>query len=205
MEDVHKRVTNDQMESNWISRFSNLKDKAIPLMFIDSILPGHQRLNYTIIGDTASENDAYTPAITEPHQFQLGMVKAPPGNGPAYHTHDYIESFFVLNGEWRFYWGYDEDPGKIEGETIVGEWDLISLPPGVFRGFENASEQDAWLFSILETHQVFSGQDPIWSPQIVKQAKEHHFYSDDKGKMIKPENFSTLEKEIATKLKMGQV
>nr|WP_285890614.1 cupin domain-containing protein [Halalkalibacter oceani] len=131
------------------------------------------------------------------------MVKAPPGNGPAYHTHEYIESFFVLTGKWRFYWGHENDPEKVEGETIIGQWDLISLPPGLFRGFENASDEDAWLFSILEPHKVFSGRDPIWSPQIVKHAAEHGFHSDENGKMIKPENFSELEKQMAEKLRVG--
>ncbi|MBO1911749.1 hypothetical protein J4G37_44055, partial [Microvirga sp. 3-52] len=52
-----KLVTNEEMENNWIVRFDKLKSKGIPLTFIDSIIPGHQRINYTLIGDTASEND----------------------------------------------------------------------------------------------------------------------------------------------------
>ncbi|MDO7487499.1 hypothetical protein Q5O89_20250 [Peribacillus frigoritolerans] len=73
---VKKAVTNEEMENNWIVRFDQMKSKGIPLMFIDSIIPGHQRINYTLIGDTASENDNFTPEITEPHGFQIGMVKA---------------------------------------------------------------------------------------------------------------------------------
>lgn len=112
-----KHVTNEEMEKNWIVRFDELKSKAIPLMFIDSIIPGHQRLNYALIGDTASENDAYSPEITEPHGFQIGMVKAPKGNGPAFHSHDYIETFVPLTGKWRFYWGNSED--EIEGKQSL--------------------------------------------------------------------------------------
>jgi quercetin dioxygenase-like cupin family protein len=199
---VKRYVSNEKMEENWIVRFDDLKSKAIPLMFIDSIIPGHQRLNYALIGDTASENDAYSPEITEPHGFQIGMVKAPPGNGPAYHTHDYIEAFLPLSGKWRFYWGNSED--EIEGETIIEEWDLISLPPGLWRGFENISDEDAWIFAVLEQHEVFNGKDPYWAPQVVRKAAEHGFHADQAGKMIKPENFSALEKQMAEKLRAGE-
>lgn len=196
----HPKVTSEEMEKNWIIRHGDLKNKGIPLMFIDSILPGHQRMNYALIGDTASENPEFSPMITEPHKFQLGMVKAKPGNGPAYHTHDYIESFLPLTGKWRFYWGNDSDPNKIEGETIIEQWDLISLPPGLWRGFEVVSEEEAWIFAVLEEHKVFSGKDPYWSPQIIKKAADFGFHADESGKMVKPDNFDQLEQEMRDKL-----
>ena len=199
---VKKEVSNQDMENNWIVRFDELKSKAIPLMFIDSIIPGHNRLNYALIGDTASENDKYEPEITEPHGFQIGMVKAPPGNGPAFHTHDYIEAFVPLKGKWRFYWGNSED--EIEGETIIEEWDLISLPPGLWRGFENVSDEDGWCLGILEQHKVFDGKDPYWAPQVIKNAAKHGFNADEKGKMIKPDHYEQLEKQMAEKLRAGE-
>ena len=61
-----------------IARFADVQRRSIPLMFIDSILPGHQRMNYALIGDTASENPELDPIITAPHAFQIGMVKAAP-------------------------------------------------------------------------------------------------------------------------------
>ncbi|SDI01009.1 hypothetical protein [Alteribacillus bidgolensis] len=201
MSKKHPKITNEDMEKR-IVRFDDLKSRGISLMFIDSILPGHQRINYAVIGDTASENPDYNPIITDPHGFQIGMVKAPPGNGPAYHTHDYIESFIPLSGKWRFYWGNEED--KIEGEAIIEEWDLISLPPGLYRGLENVSDEDAWLFAILEQHKVFEGKDPYWAEEVIKKAAEHGFDADEKGKMVPPDNFKELEKEIAEKLKMGE-
>lgn len=185
-----------------IVRFDDLKHQGIPLMFIDSILPGHQRMNYSVIGDTASENPDFKPAITSPHRFQIGMVNAPPGSGPAYHTHDYIELFVPLTGQWRFYWGNDPD-AEPEGEATIGPWDTISLPPGIYRGFENVSDTHSWLYAVLESHEVFTGKDPIWAPHIEQQAREYGFYADERGKMIKPENYTELKQQMMEKLSKG--
>lgn len=188
-----------------IARFAEVRRRGIPLMFIDSILPGHQRMNYALIGDTASENPEFDPIITAPHGFQIGMVKARPGNGPAYHTHSYVESFLMLSGRWRFYWGADPDPAKAQGEAILGPWDYITLPPGLYRGFEVAPDEteEAWLFAVLEAHAAFASKDPIWSPQIVQHAAEHGFHADESGKMIKPANYTELREQLLAKLDAG--
>ena len=172
-------------------RFDKMKEQGIPLMFIDSFLPGHQRMNYAVIGDTASENPDYSDArqITEPHRYQIGMGWAPPGNGPAWHTHDYIESFFILSGPWRFYWGNSEHPDEADGHFDLDAWDLISLPPGVFRSFEYTGDSIGWFFAVLESHDVFTGKDPIWSPAIEGAAQAMDIRSDEQGKMRKPPDY----------------
>ncbi|MDQ3248757.1 MAG: cupin domain-containing protein [Chloroflexota bacterium] len=194
----HPTVSNQEMLAR-IVRFAQVKERPIPLMFIDSILPGHQRMNYAIIGDTASENPDFAPAVTTPHKFQIGMFCAPPGNGPAYHTHDYVEMFLILSGKWRFYWGNDAE-GEPEGEATLGKWDMISLPPGLYRGFEVTSKRPAWGFAVLDPHAVFAGKDPIWSPKVVRAAEQHNFHADARGKMIKPANYADLHAEMLAKL-----
>lgn len=194
------KITNEEMLAR-VVRFEQLKQHGIPLMFIDSILPGHQRMNYALIGDTASENPDYehNVALRSPHKFQVGMVMAPPGNGPAYHTHDYIEAFMPLSGRWRFYWGNDPE-GPPEGETIVEQWDLISLPPMLWRGFENISDEDAWLLGILEEHDVFTSKDPYWSQVVIQQAAQHGFKADASGRMLQPLNYAELNEQMRRKL-----
>lgn len=186
-------ITNEEMLKR-IVRFRDLGPHGIPLMFIDSILPGHHRMNYALVGDTASENPEFKPLLTQPHQFQIGMVKAPPGNGPAWHTHDYVESFLPLSGRWRFYWG--NTPEAIDGETVIDAWDFISLPPGLWRGFENIDSADAWLFAVLEPHSAFTGKDPYWPADIVARAREHGFEADQFGKMIKPSNYEEVRERM---------
>jgi len=182
--------------SGHVVRFGDLKSRPIPLMFIDSILPGHQRHNYAIIGDTAAENDAHAPFITSPHGFQVGVVRARSGNGPAYHTHDYIESFLPLRGRWRFYWG--ENPDAVDGETVLEPFDYITLPAKLWRGFEFVGQdgEEGWIFAVLEKHQAYTGKDPYWAPQVIERAREYGFEASENGKMIKPANFAELEQEM---------
>ena len=165
-------------------------------------VPHHQRLNYAVIGDTASENPDFHPMITAPHGFQIGMVKAEPGNGPAYHSHDYIECFVPLTAHrWRFYWGPDDT--TVTHETYLEQWDLISLPPKLWRGFEVAEGEEgpAWLFAVLEPHDVFAFKDPYWAPYVIKAAERHGYRADAAGKMTEvPAGFAELEREILERI-----
>ncbi|MFN8484308.1 MAG: cupin domain-containing protein [Anaerolineae bacterium] len=190
----HPRVTREEMEKR-VARFEDIKQRPIPVMFIDSVLPGHYRMNYAVVGDTASENPDFDPALPQPHRFQIGMFMCPPGNGPAYHTHDYIELFMPLTGRFRFFWGNDMNAAP-EGYIDIGPWDVISLPPGVWRKFENTSNEDAWCFAVLEAHQVFAGKDPYWAPEVERQAAEHGFKADERGKMIMPDNYQEVKRQI---------
>lgn len=185
-----------------IVRFGDLRGRGIPLMFIDSILPGHRRMNYALVGDTASENPEFEPIVTAPHGFQIGMVKAKPGNGPAYHTHRYVESFLILSGRWRFYWGSDPDPAAFSGEATLERWDYVSLPPDLYRGFEVAADdtEDAWLFAVLEEHAVFASKDPIWSPDVIAQAAAYGFEADGTGKMVMPADYAARRERLLAEL-----
>ncbi|NWF71045.1 MAG: cupin domain-containing protein [Chloroflexi bacterium] len=192
----HPKYTAEGMAKR-VVRFDELKHQGIPLMFIDSILPQHWRMNYAVIGDTASENPDFAAkrAITDPHKFQIGMGFAPPGCGPAWHTHDYVEMFFILEGQWRFVWGYNEDPEKPDGEFILNKWDMISLPAGVWRRFEVCGAGIGWFFAVLEAHEVFTGKDPYWPPSVIQQAEAMGFRADEAGQMVKPANYDQLNQQ----------
>lgn len=191
----------DPMEGR-IVRFSELKDRGVPLMFIDSILPGHYRMNYSVIGDTASENPDFKSMMTIPHKFQIGMFEAPPGNGPGWHTHDYVELFIPLTGQWRFCWGLNpDDPDDLQGEALLGPWDAVSFPPDLWRRFENAAPTSSWGLAVLDPHEHFTGPDPRWPAWLVDDAARRGLRTDDRGQMIKPEDFARLEAEVEEQLR----
>jgi hypothetical protein len=157
----HPKQTAESTAKN-VMRFSELKDKSVPIMFIDSMTTRHYRMNYAVIGDTASENPDYEIQRAMHHASQLSDWHgwAPPHNGPAWHTHDYIESFFILKGPWRFYWGNEDDPAKAEGYIDVNDGIQSPCPPGTYRGFEYIGEEIGRFFAVLESHRVFEGKDP---------------------------------------------
>ncbi len=194
----HPKVTNEEMQKR-VVRFRDLKKRPIPLMFIDSVLPRHYRVNYAVIGDTASENPDFKPLLEDPHKFQIGVFSAPPKCGPAWHTHDYIELFMPLKGRWKFYWG-DDPNGTVEGSAVLDEWDMISCPPGKWRAFENVGREEGWMFAVLEPHEVFKSKDPYWGTQVLEQAAAMGFHADESGKMIKPANFKQVEEQLFDQL-----
>ena len=180
-----------------IARWADIQRNGVPVMFIDSVLPGHFRMNYSVIGDTASENPDFQPAISAPHKFQIGMFEAPPGNGPGWHTHTYVELFVPLTGTWRFVYGANpDDPDDDVSKVMLQPWDVISFPPGLWRRFENASDANAVGFAVLDPHDAFLERDPIWPEWMVEQAAARGLSADPSGRMIKPDNFADLEAEV---------
>jgi quercetin dioxygenase-like cupin family protein len=180
-----------------IARWGDIQRNGIPVMFIDSVLPGHFRMNYSVIGDTASENPDFEPAISAPHKFQIGMFEAPPGNGPGWHTHTYVELFVPLTGTWRFVYGANpDDPQDDVTDVLLQPWDVISFPPGLWRRFENASDANAVGFAVLDPHDAFLEKDPIWPEWMVEQAAARGLSADPSGRMIKPDNFAEIESEV---------
>jgi quercetin dioxygenase-like cupin family protein len=185
-----------------IARWSDIRERGVPVMFIDSVLPGHYRMNYSVVGDTASENPDFKPMLTAPHKFQIGVLEAPPGNGPAWHTHSYVEMFMPLTGRWCFSYGLDPDaPDELAGQVVLDRWDVISFPPGLWRRFENASDANALVLAILDPHEVFESKDPVWPDWLVEEAVSRGVASDERGRMIKPSNFAEIEREIVDRIK----
>ena len=55
---------------------------------------------------------------------------------------------------------------------------MISVPPGVYRGFENAGKEEAFLLVVL------GGKDPgkvSWAPEIIEAAKGMGYTFNDDG------------------------
>jgi quercetin dioxygenase-like cupin family protein len=73
------------------------------------------------------------------------MVLPPGCEGPP-HVHDDVEEvFFMLRGKIRLTL---ESEGE-SWETELGERDLISVPPGVYRGLVNEGEEEALMCVML--------------------------------------------------------
>ena len=92
--------------------------------------------------------------------FTFHVAECPPGQGPGLHAHHATtETFFCLDGRFRIFWG---DHG--EHEVTLDQWDTVSVPPGVVRGFRNVSDDVAHLL-ILVTGGVSDMNDIAMTPE----------------------------------------
>ena len=156
------------------ARFNELR--ASTRAFIDSKIPGHEREIFNVIGRGVTEDTTLNPAITDARDFNLTYIRAEPGKGAALHAHTTVEVFVALSGEWGIYWGDDG-----EQEIILKQWDTISVPPGVMRGFRNAGKESALLMAIL------GGTDAghvSWMPKVLEQAQATGLKLDAHGNLI---------------------
>ena len=146
-----------------LAKFSDLVPSKLP--FVEGKLEGHKnRKNYSIVGPGVAEDTNQSIKISTPHTFNIGAVSAMPKNGSGLHSHTTAEVFIIFSGKWRFYWGNE---GK--DETILSAGDIISMPTNMFRGFENAGNQEGTMFVVL------GGDDPgiiTWLPSILEKAKK---------------------------------
>jgi quercetin dioxygenase-like cupin family protein len=84
---------------------------------------------------------AQEPAVITQDKMSVIIAECPPGDGPLLHAHQFTrETFMCLDGRFKIQWG-DEGENQIE----LDKWDMIAVPPGVVRRFENISDQTAHL------------------------------------------------------------
>ena len=68
-----------------------------------------------------------------------------------------------------------------DGEVTMGPGDLISIPTGIFRGFENIGTETGFLWAVL------GGDDPghvLWAPYVFEMAKNYGLVLLEDGTLI---------------------
>jgi mannose-6-phosphate isomerase-like protein (cupin superfamily) len=158
--------------------------------FIDTRTPGSEaKENFTIIGPGVSENPDQHVHIAEPHGFNIGGARQPPGCVNSQHSHDTAESFVAHTGTWRFDLGEHGD----DAQVVLHPGDVISIPTKTFRGFTNISEgsEPGFLFGLL-------GQDDpgrvTWAPSVFDMAKDFGLVLLEDGSLIDTAKGQTVPK-----------
>ena len=159
--------------------------------FVDCRTPGSEaKENFTIIGPGVSENPAQHVHIAEPHGFNIGGARQPPGCVNSQHSHNTAEVFVVHTGTWRFDLGEHGDDAQI----VLYPGDTISLPTGMFRGFTNVGEDTGFLWSVL------GGDNPgrvLWAPKVFEMAKDFGLVLLENGRLVNTQAGETLPADIA--------
>ena len=150
--------------------------------FIDCRTPGSEaKENFTIIGPGVSENPHQHVHIPEPHGFNIGGARQPPGCVNSQHSHDTAEVFVAHSGHWRFDLGEHGDDAQVE----LHPGDVISIPTRMFRGFTALSLAEdgtpGFLWAVL-------GQDNpgrvTWAPKVFEMAKDFGLVLLENGSLI---------------------
>lgn len=170
-------VTEEELTYRTILRADLKEDRAA---FLDTKIPGSEaKINYPLIGPGVSENADQVVPVTEPHGFNLGGAVMPAGVVNNLHLHFTAEVFVCFAGEWQFRWGVD----GADGEAVVSDGDVISIPTWIFRGFTSKTD-DAWLYTAL-------GRDEsgglIWAPSVIEKAAEYGMFLSADNKIIESE------------------
>ncbi len=159
--------------------------------FIDAHTPGSdQKENFTIIGGGVSESADQHVHITIPHGFNIGAAGQPPKCRNSLHSHRTAEVFFVLKGRWRFFWGRW---GKA-GEVVLEKGDIINIPTGIFRGFENIGEDYGMIMAVLGGDDAGGGV--IWAPQVIEDARDHGLVLGENGKLYDTKKGQSLPEGV---------
>ncbi|MEM8815421.1 MAG: cupin domain-containing protein [Pseudomonadota bacterium] len=146
--------------------------------FIDTRTPGSaEKENFTIIGPGVAENPDRHVHISVPHGFNIGGARQPPNCVNSQHSHETAEVFMIHSGTWAFYLG----PNREDGEVVLRQGDIISIPVHVFRGFKNVGEEPGFMFAVL------GGDDPghvTWAPYVFEYAAKYGLVLLDDGSLV---------------------
>jgi len=113
------------------------------------------QMRYVGTGGTGVNSDVNT--VPAGH-FTFSTMVIPAGNiGPSHIHHDVEEIFFVLRGQMKV---VCEKDGQ-KWEATLGERDLISVPPGVYREEHNTGEEDALMCVMLGSPKPIT---PVYPP-----------------------------------------
>ncbi|MFF5986542.1 cupin domain-containing protein [Prauserella flavalba] len=146
--------------------------------FIDCRTPGSDRKeNYAMIGPGVTQNADQVVNLREPHGYNIGAAAMPSGITNNLHLHFTAEVFYCFRGEFLLRWGAD---GK-DGELVLREGDIASMPTWIFRGFTNIGPDDGWLFTTLG-HDDTGGI--IWGPSVLREAEGHGLFLTSENQLI---------------------
>ena len=158
-------VSPEVMERERTGRYKRLKSSA--KAFIDTRLPNGEREILTVIGRGVIEDAEHAPPIKDNRDFNVAYVRAKHGCGATLHIHETNEVFIPLKGAWGVYW---QNKNGTRHEAVLKEYDTISVPISVSRGFRYLGRGEGLMLAIV------GGTDPgrvHWPKETVAEAKKH--------------------------------
>jgi len=138
------QIPSGQSFKEWIeSRTARYETRTVDwnaLKFQADFDPKYKRAQMRYIG-TGGSGVTSDPNVVPAEHFTFSTMVLPAGcEGPLHIHYDAEEVFFILKGKKiRLFF---EHKGE-EVETVLTERDVISIPPGVYRGVRNEGVEEA--------------------------------------------------------------
>ncbi|MEV4644688.1 cupin domain-containing protein [Saccharopolyspora sp. NPDC049357] len=168
-------VTRQELERRTIRRSDFVSCNQA---FIDCRTPGSDRKeNYSMIGPGVTQSPNQVVNLREAHGYNIGAAAMPHGVVNNLHLHFTAEVFICFRGEFLLRWGADGQ----EGELVLREGDIASIPTWIFRGFTNIGPDDGWLFTALG-HDDTGGI--IWGPNVLREAEGHGLFLTEDNRLV---------------------
>ena len=143
-EDASTESLKDTMNTR-VARYETRKYDWDALKFQADFDPKYRRAQMRYIGTGGTGVDSDDNAVPPEHFTFSTMVLPPHCEGPLHVHHDVEEVFFMLRGRIRVFFERDGE----KWETELGERDLVSVPPGIYRGLVNDRDEEALMCVML--------------------------------------------------------
>lgn len=167
-------VTVEEMEARSI-RFNKLvsyqeqqhKAHGIPVVVLEKIAAN--KVYPMMVPQDYAGRSSLAPLRGAPG-LALTIAECPPGDGPGLHVHEKtVENFLCLQGKFQISWG---DNG--ERSIILNALDMVSVPPGVNRRFENVSNELGRLLVMIQIPFGENSDNVAYSPSVGKELEEQY-------------------------------
>jgi quercetin dioxygenase-like cupin family protein len=133
------------IEQDRIARYDSRTYDWNALKFQADYDPKYRRAQMRYIGLGAAGAKSDANVIPSEH-FTFSTMVLPAGCEGPLHLHDDVEEvFFMLRGKIKL---TVEHNGE-QAETVLNERDVISVPPGLYRGLENIGQEEALMCVML--------------------------------------------------------
>lgn len=150
---------NDWMQSR-VARYATRRYDWNALKFQADYDPKYRRAQMRYVGTGGTGVAADGDTVPSGH-FTFSTMVIPAGHvGPMHIHNDVEEIFFVMRGKMKVICEKDGE----RWESILGERDLISVPPGVYREEHNIGDEDALMCVMLGAAKPVTPTYPPDSP-----------------------------------------
>lgn len=168
--------------SKQIARFADLKPTSRALSAGNGVpAEAYEMLAakeiFLLMAPEGNVRKSSKPAVTGAPGAEISIVRCPPGNGPGLHNHrETNETFICLSGEWEVSWGE-----KGDSKTTIKPYDLVAMPPGIFRAFKNVSSEPAHLLVVVQGPKEAVMGDISYSRELGKEIARKFGPEAEKG------------------------